>query len=178
MKLLTSLILCAVITPSFGQTNGTSSKVEYVVHTNYITAYPDFRRVKGQLYNRRRSILWQQISGEVLRKRHGLIVVRTYREKQRVISGGNLSGLQTIGEDSPGRVATESYKDYGGRIAITNAPKFKNVAVDQNISVIAMKVGTANSEGVTFELWDCGTPNIGRVLTTNKVIMNIKRGKR
>jgi hypothetical protein len=130
--------------------------------TNYVQADPSFRRVNGQLYNIQKSILWTNIEAECINTTGDLVVLQTFKIR-RVYENRPLSYEQSTGQMYSGgpplrRLKSET-KEPGQKLLIKNYPS-ASAAAGQQIKVRAMRAGTAQYQGQTLELWDCGTPNI------------------
>ena len=174
MKIILLLLfpLCAP-----AQTNTTR-----LVTTNWVTAAPSFREVNGRLYNSERSKLWQykdqlhfvRMEGDIVIAKQ-ITQVETY-DVQSV--PGRVDRMQSSGlfTGSPGSYSAEprrtketlvsSERQEGPPFAITNC-QIKTFTVGQEFTAVFMRNGFLKSGGQNLELWDCGTPHIVAVITTN-----------
>lgn len=138
------------------------------LYTNRVTADPNFRRVNGQLHNVQKSVLWKSIQGEFFAKQSEIVILTTFVNKSYDVRGGSVTHQQSLSAYAGPSfgTSTRTYRDYGRRIAVTNCPA-RNIAEGVTLSAVAMKTGTLNYGGTTLDLWDCGTPNVVTVVTTN-----------
>lgn len=144
--------------------------------TENIVAVEDFRRVNGQLYNIRRSVLWTNYQADVVIASTNLLVVQTftmepiYEAATRSIETRNYLGHVTSSRIVPTTVEVGTKKVPGMKYMVRNYSPTLNPAAGRTISFRAMKVGTATHGGNTYELLDHGTPNDVPVVTTNRTV--------
>ena len=160
------LILAVLGTPivAAGQTNSS-----YTASTNIIHAASAFRDVNGQLYSPD-SKIWKTIGGKIALVQEDGVVVQTFKTKNNYElvfvagDGGNL-GAQGSTSDHYSKRLVSSEQIPEKRIFIKH---FLNGAVDQRISVAAIKTGTVQVSGTVFEAWDCGTTPTTERLSQSK----------
>lgn len=152
---------------TFNFANGGSPQLS----TNMVSASPNFRRVNGQLYNTEKSKLWENVTGTVISKAGGILIIETYVEQKQSLhlaarpTGGGNAGAYVGGPTPP--VAVQKWREPGPTIAITNIPDYATLAEGNAIDTEVMRVGVLDSGGHTLELWDRGTLNRALVITTN-----------
>jgi hypothetical protein len=126
------------------------------------SAQTDFREVNGQLYNSSFSKLWKIQTGKILEVQTNGVVLQTFTNHnvyQNVFVEGR--------GGTPGSYGSTS-DHYEKRLMSSDLVPEKRIfinnyhigAVDQEISVPAMKTGTIQIGGTMFEEWDCGTSYI------------------
>lgn len=171
MKLIIALVL---ILPAYvwSQTNSPHFKTV----TNFVNSIPSFREVNGQLYNTERSVLWTQFSGNCLSVSPKEIVVSTFTMKPiyeavattKIVHRGmfDLHGEPRLVSE---KVKVDDEKIAGRKIILRNYPSKLLPAVGQELSFMAMRVGTSEYGGQTLEVWDYGTAHIVPVVRRVKI---------
>ena len=163
MKILLILLISAI--GCFAQTNNIT-----VLKTNILTAAPNFREVNGQLYNSSFSKLWKVQSGKIADVSDTGIILQTFTTnnvyESVFVKGHGLAGSFSGTSDHYEKRLVSSDLVPAQRIFISN---YRVGAVDQNIAVPAMKTGTIQIGGSTFEEWDCGKPHYVTNIVSYKV---------
>jgi hypothetical protein len=157
--------LCNLATSSSAQTNFT-----IVTRTNIIRAAPNFREVNGQLYNSSFSKLWQIQTGKILEVQANGVVLQTF------ITNNVYENLFVAGQGTPGTYSGTS-DHYEKRLVSSDLVPEKRIflnhyrigAVDQKISIPAMKTGTIQIDGNVLEAWDIGLPHFVTKVVSSKV---------
>jgi hypothetical protein len=172
-KMKVRMLVSLLITGSLGLHARAQTNSAPVVTTNWVTAVPYYREVNGQLYNIQRSILWQTLYGDILKVSTNEMVVSTFTTEpvyeaattSREVDNymGGIAGYREV----PTQVQTGDKKVYGAKIIVRNCPENLEPAVGETIQLRVMRVGTTNYDGDILELWDCGTPHVVMVVTTN-----------
>ncbi|HXR47413.1 MAG TPA: hypothetical protein VN784_08215 [Candidatus Limnocylindrales bacterium] len=176
--------IAVLIASTLGLRAGAQTNSTPVVSTNFVTAVPWFREVNGQLYNIQRSVLWQTLYGDILKVSTNELVVSTFtmepvyeaattsREVDNYMGG--IGGYRQV----PTQLQTGEKKVYGAKIIVLDCPENLNPAVAETIQLRVMRVGTTNYNGDVLELWDCGTPHVLKVVTTNYArAFDVEKGK-
>ena len=162
MKTLLILIVSAI--GCFAQTNKIT-----VLTTNILTAAPNFREVNGQLYNSSFSKLWKVQCGKIADVQQSGIVLQTFTTNnvyQNVfVAGHGQPGSFSGTSDHYEKRLVSSDLVPAQRIFINN---YRIGAMDQEISVAAMKTGTIQIGGTPFEEWDCGRPHFVTNIVNSK----------
>jgi len=143
-----------------------------VTRTNIIQAAPNFREVNGQLYNSALSRLWSIQKGKILKVEQGGVILQTFTNQpvwEQVYTEPN--SQQAIGGYSAGPVGWHDritgYEEVPlKRIYLEN---YRIGAVDQKISVPAMKTGTIQIGGNVLEAWDIGLPHLVTNIVSSKI---------
>lgn len=154
---------------------GETNKIEKipVVKTNYTQAVSWYREVNGQLYNTQRSIRFESIEAEV-KVVYGNAVLFYWTKKKPIygkthsdplVSEGNFLGSAS-GQIAAAQRPIIGYETiFSKNILALNYPTI--AASGEKVLFRAMQVGTTNFDGKPIELWDCGTPHVVPVVTTN-----------
>jgi len=158
-------IICDLATQSSAQTN-----FIIVTRTNILQAAPNFREVNGQLYNSSFSKLWQIQTGKILEVQTGGVVLQTFTTN-RVYEN-----VFVAGQGMPGTYGGTS-DHYQKRLVSSDLVPEKRIflnhyhigAVDQEISVPAMKTGTIQIGRNVLEAWDIGLPHLVTNIVSSKV---------
>ncbi|HAO78191.1 MAG TPA: hypothetical protein DCQ92_04280 [Verrucomicrobia subdivision 3 bacterium] len=165
LKIVLGVIVSLAAISSPAQTNFT-----IVTRTNILQAAPNFREVNGQLYNSSYSKLWQIQTGKILEVQTNGVVLQTFT------TNNVYENLFVAGQGTPGTYSGTS-DHYQKRLVSSDLVPEKRVfinhyhigAVDQEISVLAVKTGTIEIGGTTFEAWDCGQPHFVTNIVSSKV---------
>lgn len=140
----------------FAQTNQA-----LILKTNILRDATNFRIVNGQLYNTAYSSLWQRKTGKITDVQSDGVVLQTFTTNnvyQSVfVEGHGLPGSFSGTSDHYEKKLISSELLPAQIFFIRN---YRIGAVDQTISVSAIKTGVANIDGKTLEAWDCGTPHM------------------
>jgi hypothetical protein len=168
-KVKTKLILIGTMLAaltSLAQTN-----FIIVTRTNIVHAAPNFREVNGQLYNSSLSKFWKIQRGKIADVQENGIVLQTFTTNnvyQSVfIEGHGTPGTFSGTSDHYEKRLMSSDLVPAQRIFISH---YSMGAVDQEISISAMKTGTVQIGGTVFEEWDCGLPHIVTNIVSQKII--------
>ena len=165
LRIILGVVVSLAAISSPAQTNFT-----IVTRTNILQAAPNFREVNGQLYNSSFSKLWKTQTGKIADVQESGIVLQTFTTNnvyQSVfVQGHGTPGAFGGTSDHNERKLMSSALVPAQRIFIKN---YHIGAVDQEISVPAMKTGTIQIGGAVFEEWDCGTPHFVTNIVSSKV---------
>jgi len=142
----------------------------FVASTNILQAAPNFREVNGQLYNSSFSKLWQIQTGKILEVQTNGVVLQTFTTNHVY------ENVFVAGQGTPGTYSGTS-DHYVKRLVSSDLVPEKRIfinhyhigAVDQEISIPAMKTGTIQIRDTTFEQWDCGLPHFVTNIVSSKV---------
>ena len=176
MKL--NILFCVLLAalPATAQTTA-SVKVPVVV-TNMITAHPDFRIVNGQLYNTKLSLLWTNLELQFVSRTNGTALAKkiirepiyedVYLPPLKTPSSGlgERYAVPGVNSGSWEKVQKGETKKTGPTIALRNFVNYE-LTTEAEFKIRAMRVGAQTNGNFTIEVWDCGTPNSARVVTTN-----------
>jgi len=158
-------VLGGLAISSSAQTNFT-----IVTRTNIVRAAPNFREVNGQLYNTSFSKLWKIQTGKILEVQDNGILLQTFttnRVYQSVlVQGRGYAGSFGATSDHYEKRLVSSDLVPAQRIFINH---YRIGAVDQEISVPAMRTDTIQIAGTVFEEWDCGQPHVVTNIVSSKV---------
>ena len=128
-----------------------------VTRMNIVQAAPNFREVNGQLYNTSFSRLWKIQTGKILDVQPNGVVLQSFTTNkvyQNVfVEGRGQPGAYGGTPDHYEKRLVSSDLVPAQRIFINN---YRIGAVDQEISVPAMRTDTIQIGGTVFEEWDCG----------------------
>jgi hypothetical protein len=160
-------VLFGLATSSTAQTNFT-----IVTRTNIVQAAPNFREVNGQLYNLSFSQLWTVQTGKILAVQPEGIVLQTYTNEpiyEQVYHPATAN--QAVGAYSDGPVGWQKRKVGDNKIELKRVfiRHYRIGAVDQEISIPAMKTGTVQIGGNVLEAWDIGLPHFVTNIVSSKV---------
>jgi hypothetical protein len=141
-----------------------------VTRTNILQAAPNFREVNGQLYNSSFSKLWQIQTGKILEVQTNGVVLQTFT------TNNVYQNVFVAGHGTPGTFSGTS-DHYEKRLVSSDLVPEKRVfinhyhigAVDQEISIPAMKTGTIQIGGNVLEAWDIGLPHFVTNIVSSKV---------
>lgn len=101
----------------------------------------EVRIVDGRAYNIKRSTNWHAVDCTVEEVGTNIVFAKEYRQKRERIN-------------SIGYPQYRYYRVYtGGQVAIRN----KTADIGDDLSVVAMRVGTTNHNGTAWKLYDVGT---------------------
>jgi hypothetical protein len=151
---------------SLAQTN-----FSIVTVTNVQRSAQNFRVVNGQLYNSAYSQLWKMQRGKILEVQPDGVVLQTFTTNN-VYEFVKVRGVGTPGafggtSDHNERKLVSSELLPSQRLFIRH---YLIGAVDQTISVPAMKTGSVEVSGTRLEEWDCGLPNLVTNIFSQKII--------
>lgn len=133
-----------------------------VITTNIVTAVPWYREVNGRLYNTDASQLFQTInSAEIDEVGNGFVNIHWHPTepitRSYIVNG---SGIHTV------KIGEKPQFDKVIMVLHLDLPDMRE---GTHVNFKALRVGRANSNGQTFELWDFGTPHRVTVVSTNWV---------
>jgi hypothetical protein len=165
LRIIFGVVVSLAAIPSPAQTNFT-----IVTRTNILQAAPNFREVNGQLYNSSLSKLWKTQAGKIADVQESGIVLQTFT------TNNVYQSVFVKGHGQPGSFSGTS-DHYEKKLVSSDLVPEKRVfinhyhigAVDQEISVPAMKTGTIQIGATTFEQWDCGLPHFVTNIVSSKV---------
>lgn len=141
-----------------------------VTRTNILQAAPNFREVNGQLYNSSLSTLWKMQSGKILAVQTNGVVLQTFTTNN-VYENVFVQGQGQAGSDAG---TADHYEKRLMSLALVPAQRlfinnYRIGAVDQEISVPAMKTDTVQSGSTVLEEWDIGLPHFATNIVSSKV---------
>lgn len=157
----TKIILAALCLSSGFAATAQTSFIN-VSRTSGVQAASNFRNVDGQRYNTNSNKAWRTQKGKIIEVRDGGIVLQTftivpiYESYYIPLTANQRAGAYsaTPGGWQKRQVGSETIE--AQRLFIKN---YTGGAMDQEISILAMKTGTINLGGEkVFEQWDCGKP--------------------
>lgn len=158
-------VFCVLAISSPAQTNFT-----IFTSTNIVHAAPNFREVNGQLYNTSFSKLWKIQTGKILEVQDTGVLLQTFTTNKVyqsvLVQGRGYAGSFGATSDHYEKRLVSSDLVPAQRIFINH---YRIGAVDQEISVPAMKTDTIQIGGKVFEEWDCGLPHIVTNIVSSKV---------
>jgi hypothetical protein len=125
-----------------------------------------FRTVTGKTYGVG-SKEWVQLKGDYLQKSSSVVLVQQYKTRYQVVRSG--SAMESAGLGVPSIPNYRTYQEPDKIIAITNAPDYEKFANGSKVMEWAMRTGTANINGESYELWDCGTRYTPPPLTQEQI---------
>lgn len=128
-------------------------------------AQPNLREVNGQIYNSRLSQLWQIQTGKILEVQTNGIVLQTFTT-HNVYQNVWVPGIYGVIRDRYEKRVVSSDLIPAQRLFINNC---SNGAIDQKVSIPAMKIGTIKIADQVLEEWDCGTPYVAPPPTPEEI---------
>lgn len=142
------------------------------MRTNIVQAAPTFREVNGQLYNISYSQLWTLQTGKIIQVQTNGVLLQTYTN-ETVYEDYYVepNSQQRIGAYSAGPVGWQKRIVGENKIGLRRlfVKNYRIGAVDQGISVPAMKTGMIQVGGKVFEEWDCGLPHYVTNIVSSKL---------
>jgi hypothetical protein len=137
--------------------------------TTNVVAAASFRVVTGQLYNIERSVLWSNFTADYVQDVPDGILVQPFELKpiyQTNSTPGGTVGNFFFGTGGKSQVGYE--KIVSRPIALRNFPEgLQKPSIGRVVRVRAMKIGTCEVDGESYELWDYGAPHILHIVRTN-----------
>ncbi len=144
----------------------TSMKTKLILLTGMFfvltaAAQSNFRMVKGQLYNSSLSTLWKVQHGKIADVQENGIILQTFTTN-KVYQNVFVEGVGTPGafggtSDHNEKRLVSSTLIPAQRLFINN---YSSGAIDQEISIRAIKTGTIKITGQVLEEWDAGKPYV------------------
>ncbi len=165
------VLMCGCI--AFAQTN-------LVTRTNIIRAAPNYRVVRGQVYNTLRSVKWHEYKAEVIQTISTNVLLTRQVEEKTEYEIKPTHGLSRVGGfgSGGGILDTEEVgttRKYFGLLLVTNYSNASRQAPRSIITFSAMKVDEKKYNQQTADVLDCGIVNKTAVIVTNRVIAPTRR---